>query len=192
MTTDLRWKDFHEVERFERMLTRLGRNDAPLIYQRALSRTGDMVWTRVVRALTGQTGLKRKLLARAVRKTKPSWTNLTYRISASGGDIGLRYFDARETRKGVSAKPFNQRRVFQSTFMKGGRFPSRVELNMGGQVWQRVGSSRLPLMRATSGVIIPAEMVKDESAEQFEAASREILPRRVLHEINRATGGAFA
>ena len=43
-----------------------------------------------------------------------------------------KYFKARDTRKGVSASPWNHRRIFAGMFTKGGRFPKRMGLRLGG------------------------------------------------------------
>lgn len=78
---------------------------------RALNRTGDMAKTQVVRALAKQTGLPQKTIRKVLRAKRASWQDLEYRLSASGGDVSLKYFKARETRRGVTALVRGELRV---------------------------------------------------------------------------------
>lgn len=186
------WKDIDGLRRFDNALKSLGSKKFRQVANRAINRTGSMAKTRVVRALTKQTGLKRKVIVRAIRVKRSNWTTLTYSMESTGGDIALKYFDARETRRGVTAKPFGKRQLFPGTFMKGGHFPKRVSINMAGHVWARTGSARLPIEKQTSGVAIPAEMIKDQTREAFDSTVKEVLPRRVEHELKRLTGGVLS
>lgn len=188
----VRWGDVAGVFRLDNALKSLEPKQMKLIMQRSLGRAGDMAKTQVIRALTAQTGLKRATIVRAVKVRRPHFGDLSYTMTTHGGDISLKYFGARETRKGVSAAPFGGRRVFPGSFLKGGRWPDRVPLNMGGHVFQRVGAGRTPIELLDSGVIIPVEMVKGATAEAFTSTVARVLPQRVEHEISRATGGAFS
>ena len=138
----------------------------------------------MVRSLTKQTGLKRKTIARALKK-QGGRGSLTYAIRSAGGDISLKYFGARETRKGVSAAPFGARRTFPETFMKGGRFPKRVMLKLGGHVFKRSGGSRFPVAKQRSGVVIPAQMVLGATKAAFEKTVATEFPKRIAHELKR-------
>ena len=93
------------LERFSNQLGALGKK-APLAMQRALARTGDSARKQVVRALAQQTGLPQKrVIHRAVQIKRPHFGDLSYMMTTRGGDIRLKYFRARETRKGVAASP---------------------------------------------------------------------------------------
>jgi hypothetical protein len=177
--------DAREIDHLAELFKRAER-EAPKAIARAIKRTGDQTATRVVRALTAQTGLQRQVIARAVKK-KPA--GLTYTLKSRGGNVALKYFKARETRKGVSAAPWNHRRVFAGMFIKGGRFPKRVALGLGGQVFKRTGASRVPIARVKSGLFIPTEMVTGATAGEFLSAVRQILPARLQHEIAAILGG---
>ncbi|WP_022722958.1 hypothetical protein [Rhodopseudomonas sp. B29] len=167
-------------------LFKLAEQRAPAAIARAVRRTGDMTKTRMVRSLTKQTGLKRDVIVRAI---KPRPAGLTYSLMSRGGNVHLKYFKARETRKGVSAAPWNHRRVFAGTFIKGGRFPKRVGLNLGGQTYARTGKGRTPIVSQRSGLFIPREMVSGNTAAEFLTAVRTILPVRLQHEIGAILGG---
>jgi hypothetical protein len=60
-------------------------------------------------ALVSQTGLKRGTLVRAV---KGSAGPGGYVFKSHGGNIRLKFLGARETKKGVSAAPWNKRQIF--------------------------------------------------------------------------------
>lgn len=176
--------DVRDLERFGNMIGALGQ-DGPKAVNRALNRTGDMARTRVVRALAKQTGLPQKTIRKAVKVKRSLWQDLEYRLSSSGGDVSLKYFKARETRKGVTAFVRGERELFEGAFTRGGSFArGRVALNMGGHVFQRIGG-RTELEKLKSGVFIPIEMVEGATAAAFEDVVADVLPRRLDHEINR-------
>ena len=186
----LRWKDVEGLRRFESALEALGDKRMRTVLVRAVNRAGAQARTQTVRALRRQTGLKRRTLHAAVRPIHASRTDLAYLLTAQGGDVSLRYFAARETRRGVSAAPWGKREIFASTFMKGGVFPDRVRLKMGGHVFAREGRGRQPIVKVKSGVVIPAEMVKGASADAFRETGGRVLVKRVAHELGRITKGA--
>ncbi len=179
--------DVKGLTQYGNMLGALGQ-DGPKVISRALNRTGDTGKTRVVRALAKQTGLPQKTIRKAVKAKRASWGDLEYRLYASGGDVSLKYFKARETRKGVSAFVRGERQLFEGAFIKGGSFErGRVALKMGGHVFQRIGG-RTDLEKLKSGVFIPLEMIEGESAKAFDATVGDVLPRRLDHEISRSLG----
>jgi hypothetical protein len=173
-----------DLDRFAQMLVAAGEK-APVVIQRAVTRTGTMAKTRVVRALAAQVGLTQK---RVRQDVYGSAGNQEYKISSFGGEIPLKEFNARETGAGVSATPFGSRRVFPGSFMKGGRFPARVDIGKGGHVFERAGSRRLPIVKVPSGVVIPEQMVQGESLDAFETTVETVLPRRIEHELGRLFG----
>lgn len=179
--------DVREINQFGNMLGALGQ-DGPKVIERALNRTGDTGKTRVVRALAKQTGLPQKTIRKAVVVKRASWQDLEYRLSSSGGDVALKFFKARETRRGVTAFVRGERELFESAFIKGGSFArGRVALNMGGHVFQRIGG-RTELEKLKSGVFIPLEMIEGASARAFEDVVADVLPRRLDHEMTRSLG----
>lgn len=179
--------DFSDTKRISNAL-RAAESKMDLIKVRALNHTGPKARTAMVRALVPQTGMKRKPLNKALRQ-KRAFNGGDYTIAAKGGDVRLMFFKPRETRKGVSAAPWNKRRVYAGSFMKGGRFPKRVALAMGGAVLNRAGKSRLPLAAAPrSGLYIPTEMVKGNSEAVFYAVVQRDLGPRIAHELYRVLG----
>jgi hypothetical protein len=179
--------------RFDNIIAALGPKKSRQAINRAVNRAGDMTRTAMRRALVKQTGLKSKTVGRALRTKRSSWSTdqaLAYTITVRGGDIRLKHFSARETRAGVSAKPFGVRKLFAGAFIKGGRFPDRKTLNFGGQVMQRIGRDRLPIEVVTSGVVLPEQVVQGESIKAFETVGRAKLVERMSHELNRMLDAA--
>lgn len=166
---------------FKRLASKLagvGKNIAPAL-SRALNHTGDKARTRVVRALVKQTGAKYGVVRKVLTTRLASSGMLSYRIIGAGGYMSLKEFGARQTRKGVSAAPWNRRRVFPHTFIVG---------SLGGHVFERKGKSRLPI-RKLWGPAIPKEMLKDQSKQAFETTVATDLPARVEHEVGAILSG---
>lgn len=162
---------------------------APKALTRAINHTGNKATTQMVRALAEQTGLKIKTTRKALRKKNASGAGGAFTITSRGGNIRLKFFKARETRKGVSAAPWNKRRTYAGVFMRGGHFPNRVDLGMNGATVKRAGSARYPLKTVKSGLFIPTEMIKGASAAAFFNTAQRELPPRLMHELGFVLGG---
>jgi len=188
----LGWDDLSGLNAMHKGLSRLEPRRVRLIGARALNRAGDQGRTQSVQALTEQTGLTSRYIRRQYKTGRANQGKLLYEVNAQGGDIALKHFDARETRRGVSANPFGHRRVFKGTFVKGGRFPARTVLNMGGQVFTRVSGVRLPIEKQMSGVVLPEQMIVGASKQAWLSTVDRVLPSRFEHELERETGGIFS
>lgn len=176
--------------RFDNILAALGPKKSAQAINRAVNRAGDMTRTAMRGALVKQTGLKSKTISNALKTTRSNYQRLAYVMNVKGGDIRLKHFSPRETKAGVSANPFGTRKKFAGTFMKGGRFPARKELSLGGQVLRRVGKGRLPIEVVRSGVVLPEQVVTGASIKAFETVGRAKLVERMSHELNRMLEGA--
>lgn len=141
-----------------------------------LNSGGRAIRRETIAAETAQTGLRAGTIRRAQVEKRASPGHLEYEIWAKGGNVRLKYFGARETRAGVSAAPWNQRQVFPGTFIKGGRFPKRVGLGMGGHVFRREGADRLPIQGGRSGLYIPTELITGQTAAAFQAGAAKVGP----------------
>ena len=157
--------------------------------RRALNHEGPKARTAIRRALVGQTGLKRGTINRAIKSRNANFGALVFVIYSQGGDISLKYFGPRETRRGVTAAPWNKRRLYPGTFKRGGRFPKRVALpKLNGHVFQRAGAAKLPIFKVKSGLFIPEEMVQGASEAAF-FGSADALAGRIAHELYRILPG---
>ena len=177
--------DVKGLQRFENMLMVAGEK-GPVIITRALNRTGAMARTQVVRSISKETSLPQKMVRNIVRKVPAKESDMVYTLYGAGGDISLKYFKPRETRRGVTAMVRGHRQLFEGNFSKGGDFSrGRVKLNMGGHVYMRLSSERLPIVKVSSGVIIPREMVESATVEIFDRTVEDNLPGRLEHELGR-------
>ncbi|MGJ7040516.1 hypothetical protein J2Y63_003781 [Shinella sp. BE166] len=177
-------------------------------FTRAINRTGQTVGNEAGRALADQTGLPRRTGIKAVRRDVERATpaTLSYTINGQGGDISLRYFKPRETRKGVTANPWNKRTLYPSTFMKAGWWPKRVvKSNWNGQVFARNGDGHsydglkskgakrvgTKFTKQKSGLFIPIEMVQGATAAAWQQGARRLQPR-IEHEVRHLTRGVVS
>lgn len=178
------------IDSYRHQLRQLG-NQAPLALQRALNHSGDKARTQVVRTVTKESGLRRDVIARAVKVTRPTRGQLVYVLDARGGDIRVKFFKPRETRKGVSAAPWGKRQVFDGAFMKAGWvWGRRIDKpNWNGQVFRRTGRitkngmDQFEVVR--SGVTIPGAMVMGTTEKAWRAVVDRDLADRIGHEIKR-------
>lgn len=172
-------------------------------FSRAINRTGDTVRNEAGRALSDQTGLPKSTGKKAYRQggERATPASLSYVVNGRGGPVSLKYFKARETRKGVSAAPRNARQVFSGTFMKAGFWPKRVSKpGWNGQVFQRIGDGHgyaglktrgavragTKFRKVKSDVVIPAEMVQGIAGQAWRNGARRLQPR-IEHEIRVMT-----
>lgn len=181
--------DMVDVSRLANALAAAG-DKAPHAIRRAINHTGDKVRTQVIRSLTAQTGLKRRVIIKALKVTRANYTSPVYMLRTRGGNISLKHFGARETRKGVSAAPWNRRQIFPGTFKRAGWWPRRVEkANWRGHVFKRTGGTTSTGMDAfekqRSGLFIPQEMVTGATEAAFMGTVQASLPARLEHELYR-------
>ena len=172
------WADDH-LRRYGRKIDELNKR-FPKVLPRVVNQVGNRAKTQVVRNLTGQTGLPRKTIVKAVGNPNPAKPGkLSYEMVTRGGNIRLKYLAPRETRPGVTAKPWGKRTLFPDTFMKGGAFPNRHGGNFGGHVMRRLNTTGTKLTHARSGMFIPVEMTKGATAAAFERTAAPLLKQRV-------------
>ncbi len=112
--------------------------------------------------------------------------SLTATINGSASEIPLKAFGARETRKGVTARIWGQRHIYYDGFIKGGRFPDRKDIGMGGHVFHRTGTARLPIAKAP-GASIAEAMNKGAAQQAIEKHADERLTANVLRQLDRAS-----
>lgn len=171
---------------------------------RALNHTGAKARTAMIKSLTAQTGLKRKTIVKTLKVRKAAQRgDLSYTIYSRGGNISLKYFDPKETKGGVSAKPFGRRQRYPGYFMKSGRSKNygkgfigpikgrRLLKKLGGHVYRNVegGKWRGKMELQDSGVVIPQEMVSGATEAAFYDVAQRDLVDRLGHELLRILDG---
>ncbi|SEQ48995.1 hypothetical protein SAMN05216548_10527 [Faunimonas pinastri] len=187
--------DDAQLARMANLLGAAGKNAGKAIV-RAVNHTGDKARTRMVRTLTAQTGLKRKVIVRALKVDRASTggpkgngARSAYVIRSRGGDISLKFFGAKEGPGGVTAKVRGKSWHDDHAFMTGGRWPNRTRLKLGGHVYKRLGRKRIPIAEQRSGLFIPEEMITGESEAAFFEVVESDLTDRLVHEVGRLLEG---
>lgn len=195
MSVQMRFADVGGINRFHKATKALSDRQMRTALSRAVNHTGGVTRTQVREKLARQTGLKLKTIRKAVRSNKSNAGTLTYTMKSFGGDISLKYFSAKETRRGVTAKPFGKKTQFAGHFIKAGRFPLARRVlprKLNGHVFEPTGTSTRwgrSIELRKSGVVIPEQMVTGKTADAFAQTSAQRLPDRVAYEVRQLTGG---
>lgn len=177
--TDIKWAD-DNLNRYRRQIVVLNKR-FPHLIPREINKVGARAKTLVIRTLTKQTGLPRETIVKAVgnpSQARPG--KLSYDMVTRGGMVRLKFFDPKETAKGVSAQPFGKRSIFPKTFMEGGKFPDRKEVEkFKGHVMFRNRSKGRHYTFARSEVAIPVEMTKGQTKAAFVRIAGPLLQIRI-------------
>ena len=177
------------LDKFANQLAAVGAGKARVAMARAVNRAGDTTKTHVKRALVKQTSIKRATVDGAVKSRRAAQKGggaVEYVIYASGSELPLIEFNPRQFSFGVRAKVWGRMQQFPSMFGAPGDNPNVISA-LGGHIFHRVSSSRLPIEK-TYGPSIPKEMVLDQTRETFETVSMRELEKRLRHELGRMLG----
>ncbi len=140
---------------------------------RVLNHEGDKGRTQIKRYLAQTTGMKPSMINVGFRTRRASAWNLDYEFSQRGSETNLNMFRAKQGARGVSAAPWNVRRVFPSTFT----IP-----RYGNKVFKRLTENRFPL-KPLFGPNLAREIVKGAPRDAYEAIPLR-LAARVAHELD--------
>jgi hypothetical protein len=125
----------HELGALRKELTKTRRTIIPKAAARALNRTGQQVQSAATKRVAKDMGIKQKDAKPAIKRSKATVLVKFVEITARGRPLNLMRFGARQTKKGVSAKPWGKRRIFKGAWIG----------NDGRTVFKRVGKSRQPI-----------------------------------------------
>jgi hypothetical protein len=109
---------------------------------------------------------------------------LTATVRGSGSPIPLSAFNAHESDDGVVATIWGAKLLHPGAFIKGGGFPDRVELKMGGHVFHRIGSKRLPIERS-KGAAIAEAMAEDTISSVLVSHGKDRLMANLMRQLDR-------
>lgn len=121
-------------------MRRYGRNMVERALPAALNKTITGVRTDGVRMAAAEMGVTQKVAREGTRIEKASRARPLAAIIFAGRPLPLIGFDPRQTKAGVSAKAYGQRKVYRGTFLA--RFKSG-----GVHVAHRKGKARLPIRK---------------------------------------------
>ncbi|WP_273724248.1 hypothetical protein [Bartonella sp. AU18XJBT] len=105
-------------------------------------------------------------------------------IIGSGTPIPLKFFQARETKRGVTYTMFGKKEILPHAFIMGGSFPKRVELKMGGNVFQRDDGDQFPIAKQ-EGPSIAGVMSKPEIASAIVKKANARLIANIQYQLAR-------
>lgn len=180
------------LARFANGLGALGEGRARKVMARALNRAGNPTLTKVRRELVRSTSaplavVRSQVVAqRAWGGDESGSGKLKYTIMATGSALPLRFFTRAEFKFGVRAKVWGRFQRFEGAFMRGGRWPDRVDLTKGGMrgnVFVRTSAARLPI-KTVWGPALPKELVEDRIVDVFDTANAR-LGDDISHELDR-------
>jgi len=170
--------------RYAARLDALSDGEGRGVLAQALNEGGRAVRQATVAAETAQTGLPGETLERAQRELAADAGSLSYTIWSEGGNIRLKYFGTREGGGGVTAHPWNRSTYYERAFItsgpRGRRAPSP---KLGGHVYRSVGGSRRwggPISVVRSGLFIPTEMTRGQTAAAFDKSAASLLATTVV------------
>ncbi|WP_254492898.1 hypothetical protein [Bartonella sp. B1099] len=105
-------------------------------------------------------------------------------IIGSGTPLPLKFFKAKETKRGVTYKLFGKKQILPHGFIKGGSFPKRVDLKMGGNVFQRADGDQFPIAKQ-EGPSIATVMSKPEITNAIVKKANERLIENIQSQLKR-------
>ncbi|WP_375656092.1 hypothetical protein [Bartonella sp. MR63HLJHH] len=105
-------------------------------------------------------------------------------IIGSGTPIPLKFFQARETKRGVTYTMFGKKEILPHGFICGGKFPKRVTLKMGNNVFQRADGDQFPIAKQ-EGPSIAGVMSKPKIASTIVKKANERLIANIQYQLAR-------
>ncbi|WP_198039456.1 hypothetical protein [Bartonella refiksaydamii] len=105
-------------------------------------------------------------------------------IIGSGTPIPLKFFQAQETKQGVTYKMFGKKEILPHAFICGGKFPKRVTLKMGNNVFQRADGDQFPIAKQ-EGPSIAGVISKPEIASAIVKEANERLIKNIQIQLAR-------
>lgn len=170
--------DIAEATKF---LTDLQRQVIPAATARALDRTLVNVRTATVKTIVAETGLPATLVRDRLTIRGANRARLEAILTANPAAPNLARFQARQTKRGVSANAWRKRRIYPGTFLG----------NQERTVFKRIGKARLPI-KPIHGPSVPRTFLQRKAQEQidliirgrfvvnFDSAIEGLLKRRGL------------
>lgn len=154
-----------DVDQALRKLTALEREIAPKAAVSALNKVATSARAEAVRQIARETGIKQSEIRQHLVIRRATRNTLSAQISAKPWSPNLIRYQARQTKQGVSAAPWRNRRVHKGTFIA----------NQGRTVFAREGKARLPL-KPIRGPSVPREFMRDVAMRAMRAKVAERFP----------------
>jgi hypothetical protein len=144
------------------------------VARRSLNKMAQRARTVARRHTARRMGVKQSAIKNAITVKRASAGGLTSAVKGSGKPLSLIHFGAKQTRRGVTARAYGERKLYPETFIQKSR-------GGGSQVFVRERSSRLPI-RKLWGPGVPSTMAQEEIIEALEEKVRTDLPKIIEQE----------
>jgi hypothetical protein len=165
----------------------VGRNVAT-----ALNATGKLAKSQIAKEITTELATPQKIVKQQISATKAAGGNLSVTITLKKTNrMSLRFFGARQTKKGVSYKVSKSKgRKFVPGAFQGPR-PGVMKASWKGNVFKRVGTSRLPIQKLQGpspwGVFVKKKAVR-KVEKLINVELKKQLDRRIRFLTLKAQG----
>ena len=151
----------------------------------ALNKVGAEVVTQAKRELKDATGLKAGVVGKKIKKDKGHKGDEKYSIHIKSRYLNAIEFDARQTKKGVSAKIWSIRKNYKGAFIGSG-------LNSGKQLVFKKSKRDPKRIEAVHGASLPREFERQNMAKIFNKKINKRFPilfkRAVEFQMLKAKG----
>ena len=134
-----------------------------------LNKIGTEVFTQAKRELKDATGLKAGVVAKKIKKDKARRGDETYSIHIKSRYLNVIEFGARQTKRGVSAKVWDKRKVYRGAFIGSGR-------NSGKQLVFKKRKNAPKRIEALHGASLPREFERQDMAKIFNKKIKTRFP----------------
>lgn len=164
-----------EIGRFASLLAAVPAK-ARQAFAQGLNEGGDLERTQVRRTLREQTGVKAySSITKRTGTTRAHAGRLQYDVLGTGKGMPIKEFPvAASARRPVTAKPWGVPHTFKRSFKTSGQ----------GLLRARLGAERMPI-RALYGPAVSKEIVKDETAGEWQANAAPVVSRMVMKRLGR-------
>ena len=156
------------IKQAVRNVKKVNKKYVPKAMVTALNEMGKEVMTQAKRELKDATGVKVGTVAKKMTKGKARRNDETYTIRIKSRYLNLIEFNARQTKKGVSAKAWGKRKNYRGTFIGRGQ-------NSGKElVFKKVRDSKR--IKAVFGASLPREFVRQDMEKIFNKKIKTRFP----------------
>jgi len=105
-------------------------------------------------------------------------------VRGSKSPLPLKIFKAKETPAGVTVRIWGKKQVLPHAFIRGGKFPDRKDLGMGGHIFARIGKNRSPI-RKVPGATIAEAMVQPAISNALVKLGQERMLVNLKRQLDR-------
>ncbi len=134
----------------------------------ALNKVGAEVATQAKKELAGATGLKAGVVAKKIKKDKARRNDETYSIFIKSRYLNLIEFNAKQTKRGVSAKAWGNTKIYRGAFIGRGQDSGKK------LVFKKVRGSKQ--IKAVHGASLPREFERQDMESIFNKKIKTRFP----------------